>query len=403
MLDFLQNKSDCTGCSACQSVCPVDCIEMVQDSEGFLYPAIASPELCVDCRRCEAVCPSVSGIPNDRPPYIPQAFAALIRDADILRQSSSGGAFSALCQAVESSCKQKIFIFGALFDGLCVRHGFIQGAENMAPFRKSKYVQSDMKSTFREVKRFLNKGENVLFSGTPCQVAGLRRFLEKDHPNLFTVDLICHGVGSPAVFAAALLEAERRFHSKVKRYTFRHKNSDMSIDRGYGSLYELEDGRKKVLYNDDYNALFLAQLSLRPCCGDNCRYRREERQSDITLADFKGKEIVFPQLTDGRDYSTLVVNTHHGEKLLPFLCETTALYPCSLDDIRRFNPLFTATTPANPRRDEFFESFLQGQSLHRLCRQFHLRRFSLKRILKILLPVRCILLVKQLRKWRRFQ
>lgn len=356
MLPFTIEKKNCTGCTACMAVCPVKCIQMLPDEEGFLYPSAS--DACVGCGRCEQVCPQIKEGSDHRSNDFPQcAYAALSKDDTVWRRSASGGAFSEICQVWGDD--NSIFS-GAMWDQLRVRHTCIEGVDNILPLCKSKYIASAVDHTFTEIKTCLDSGKRVLFCGTPCQVAGLKAFLKKDYDNLLLLDLICHGVGSPKVFQAAVRNMETQFSGKIKSYEFRAKRvtfeadhiSRLSIDAG---------GLEKVLYlvNDPYNQLFLTQTCLRPSCGKNCLYRTRNRQGDITIADFKGLTSVFPsELGTKRNYSTIVFNTAKAFSLLHGLKERMIMRECLVSDIEKYNPLFCRHTWFSENRDPFFDAFI---------------------------------------------
>lgn len=209
------DPSHCCGCSACVQRCPKQCISLREDAEGFLYPEVDT-SLCVDCGLCEQVCPELH--PDaERQPL--QTFAAVNPDAEVRRTSSSGGVFTALAEQVIDAGG---VVFGAAFDEHWeVRHRCATTREELAAFRGSKYVQSVIGDTFLQAERFLKSGRRVLFSGTPCQIAGLRRFLRRDYDHLLCVDFVCHGVPSPGVFRAYLAEEMTKIARKgEKKYSF---------------------------------------------------------------------------------------------------------------------------------------------------------------------------------------
>ncbi len=200
----LKRKEDCVGCWACAQRCPKECISMHEDSEGFLYPEVDA-SLCIDCHLCEKVCPVIHPGGERRPLA---SYAAVNRDERVRQSSSSGGVFTALAEKVIA---RGGVVFGARFDEKWeVVHGWTDSVEGLAGFRGSKYVQSRMGSCFREAESFLKSGREVLFSGTPCQVSGLRLFLRKEYAGLLTVDFICHGVPSPGVWRNYLKEEVAR-------------------------------------------------------------------------------------------------------------------------------------------------------------------------------------------------
>lgn len=208
----LEKKSDCCGCAACVQRCPKQCISMQEDEEGFLYPAV-DKESCIDCGLCEKVCPILSPSSPHLPHYI---YAAKSKDEHIRKHSSSGGVFTLLA---EQTINAGGVVFGARFDEKWdVVHDYSETLEGLSAFRGSKYVQSSIDQSYKQVESFLRGGRLVLFSGTPCQIAGLKRFLRKDYENLTTVDFICHGVPSPKVWRMYLKETVAR---QCEKNTFR--------------------------------------------------------------------------------------------------------------------------------------------------------------------------------------
>lgn len=349
MLPFTVKKGDCTGCSACYAICPIQCIEMKFDEEGFLYP-IAS-EQCIHCNKCKTVCPQQN--PKHAEIIEQKAFAACSKDREIWRRSSSGGAFSEICYSFGDS---STLFCGAAWNDFSVQHIGV-GIDDLGLLCKSKYVASDLGNTFNQIKKHLSEGEKVVFCGTPCQVAGLKSFLGKDYEKLLLIDLICHGVGSPAVFQSCMSLLEKQLNDKVLSYDFRAKRKIVETDYIAKVVTEkCPDG--VYLVNDPYIQLFLQQQCLRPSCGENCQYRDEHRQGDITIADFKGLAYVFPQLAGSKvNYSSIITNTPKGETTVLDLSERMYLYPCNTDDIKKYNPLFYRQTVFSDKRDVFFKEY----------------------------------------------
>ena len=186
-------KNECTGCSACANICPRQCIEMNEDAEGFVYPQIVNDSLCISCGACERACPILNKKNNND--VLTKAYAALSKDESLRLESSSGGIFSELAKVVLQSGG---IIYGASYNenGL-VEHINIDNIEALGKLRGAKYSQSNMGDSFQVLKKQLNSGRKILFSGTPCQVAGLKSFLNKDYDNLICIDFVCHGVPSP--------------------------------------------------------------------------------------------------------------------------------------------------------------------------------------------------------------
>lgn len=300
----ITDKCNCCGCTGCVNVCPKACISMSEDKEGFLYPVVDSVK-CIDCGLCEKVCPVLHPLKNEAEPLV---YAAINNDESIRMQSSSGGIFTLLAESV---IDRGGVVFGVCFDrDWNVVHDYTETKEGLAKFRGSKYVQSNLGNSFSLVKTFLNSGREVLFSGTPCQVAGLKNYLRKSYSNLLTVDLVCHGVPSPDVWRKYLQETICRV------FGIRNKNNavnpgdyitDISFrakDIGWKKFsfkIKYKDGRTEMMpfYENPYMNTFLLDISLRPSCY-SCPAKLHNVQSDMTLADFWGVNNINPFIDDDK-------------------------------------------------------------------------------------------------------
>lgn len=354
MLQFISYKERCTGCGACYSICPKHCISMKMDAEGFLYPE--GSDECIHCNLCEQVCPIHQQriLAKDN---LQIAYAGLSKRYDVWKRSSSGGAFSEICTAWGD---EETYVYGAAWEGLEVKHVGIKNVKSISPICKSKYISSEIGESFIKAKQQLESGHRVIFSGTPCQIAGLKKYLNKEYDNLLLIDLICHGVGSPKVFKACINVMEREFGKEIKGYEFRCKRKKYERDH-LNAISTVESDEPFYVVNDNYMQLFLRQDCLRPSCGTNCIYRTDARQGDITLADFKGLEQVFPELLGNKkNYSTIIFNTEKARSFLKNLMERMELLPCELDDIKKYNPLFYRSTPSSPNREAFFYDFVES-------------------------------------------
>jgi coenzyme F420-reducing hydrogenase beta subunit len=384
MLYFLNNKKDCTACTACVNVCPVNCISMIQDKEGFEYPV--ADEKCIHCKKCENICP----IENKRTEGFIDinqfAVAAVTNDYSIWKSSTSGGAFTEICNSFGGD---ETVVFGAKFEGFKVVHDYVVGINNIQVFRKSKYIQSSLLNSFVLAKDFLEQGKQIIFSGTPCQIAGLKSFLNKEYDNLLTIDLICHGVGSPKVFNSVVEYYGRKYGSKIIEYSFRNRRILFGNQRLFISKHRLENGKTYHINRDIYNDFFLNQLCLRPSCGGNCKFRSINRTSDITIADFKNKSDIFPKLRDSKNYSTIIVNSIKGSIVYNGLHKTMTIFPCDLEDIKKYNPLFCKHTKGNPLRNEFFKDYIEEEEIDLLVNKYLSKREpKIKQICKDILPHR---------------
>ncbi len=349
----LTNKNFCVGCGACALSCPKKAISMKENDEGFLYPIIGDG--CINCRRCITVCPINAATENDMQSLYPQkAYAAVTKSSKIWRRSASGGAFSEICRSFGD---EETVVCGAAWNGFDVHHITVRGVENIAPLCKSKYISSNTESVFDEIKTALDSDKKVIFCGTPCQVAGLKKYLNAEYPNLLLIDFICHGVGSPKVFKECLKVTESDLSKSIVHYEFRSKKR--VYDKDHIIKICTNDSQKPIyITNDRYMQLFIRQHCLRESCGKNCNYRTKKRESDITIGDFKGLTLVFPN-TQGtkKNYSTIVFNTPKGKVLLNPLSKTMKLLECDLENIMKFNPLFYKHTYFSEERDTFFSEF----------------------------------------------
>lgn len=330
------DKSQCCGCHACASICAKHCITMQEDNEGFLYP-IVDEKACTDCGLCEKVCPVINQSEPRRPLKV---YAAKNANEEVRLKSSSGGIFSLLAEAV---IREGGVIFGAKFDkDWNVVHAWTDTKEGIADFRGSKYVQSTIGNTYREAREFLKLGRKVLFSGTPCQLAGLRKFLRKEYDNLLTVDVVCHGVPSPLVWRKYLeetrekLRAERdagkntvssslmempvitgiSFRDKThgwKKFGFRLRYA-ASKAAGNSVSSSANDSERTLLQPFPENVFmkgFLSNFYLRPSCYA-CTARTGKSGSDISIADFWGVQNYYPEFDDDKGIGLVLVNTEKG-------------------------------------------------------------------------------------------
>lgn len=343
----ITDKYKCCGCSACSQICPRSCINMAEDKEGFIYPK-ASSEECINCGMCEAVCPYI----NKPYPYKPQAaFAGKTRNIKTWINSSSGGAFTELCNILYEN---GTYIYGASWDNLTAKHIGITKIDDIIKLQKSKYIQSDTRGLFIDVKRKLIKGHKVIFSGTPCQISALRNFLKKEYDSLFTIDIICHGVGSPKVFHECLNIIGEQYSFKIKGYGFREKVGHYTRDH----ISKITNDKKKIYVTDDpFIQLFSSQRCTRPACL-KCFFRDGYRYSDITIGDCKGINKVFKYLSGTKyNYSTITVNSEKGKHIVDNLYDSMEVHKCTIDSVIENNPIFFRDTFEPKGREKFFKDF----------------------------------------------
>ena len=295
------DKSLCSGCSACAQRCPTSAILMNEDEKGFLYPQV-DESACINCRLCENVCPLLNESVRVDPI---SCVAGLNPDEEVRLLSSSGGVFSLISQKI---IKQRGVVFGALFDEQWqVLHGFVDTIDGLASLRGSKYVQSAIGNSFITVEKFLKEGKEVLFSGTPCQIYGLRCFLRKSYDNLLMIEVACHGVPSPKVWR----EYIRKELSKgtVTDVVFRSKSTGWKD-------YSVRIGKKSRRHDyDDYIGCFLGNYSLRPSCF-NCKFKAGKSGADIMIADFWGIHTIAPDLDDDKGISLVISYSNKGQNVI---------------------------------------------------------------------------------------
>ena len=306
----IHSKKDCSGCTACFSVCPKQAIEMVEDKTGNFYPSV-NREKCIDCQKCNTICPILSTVSyNGCMEYDIKSFLAWNNDERIRKQSTSGGIFSALAISV---LEHNGVIAGVHFDDdKKAVHTIIDNENDLFQLYKAKYVQSDIQGVFNRVKSCLCNNVTVLFSGTPCQVAGLKSFLGKEYDWLITIEVICHGVVSQRIFDKYLLSLEAHSKKKISYYEFRNKTPGW---KDYSSLIRYNDNSFSSIpkEEDTYLKGYLDySLFLRPSCTE-CRFKGFPRVADITLGDFWGIESFYPD--DNKGISAVLVNSTKGEQL----------------------------------------------------------------------------------------
>lgn len=316
------NLADCCGCSACVQSCPTHCIKMEANSEGFLYPVIEESSKCIECSLCAKVCPMEQE--NDYE-YSANYYAAYSTNREQIDNSSSGGLFPEL--AKEFLNKEGI-VFGAyLPEDHKLIHVGISESNELTKLLGSKYIQSDLRNTFSECKQKLTEGKSVLFTGTPCQIAGLRRYLRKDYENLYTADVICHGVPSQKAFDLYVDFLEKKHKAKLVDIDFRDKKRNgWSITLRY--TMESPNGKRKDYYliskMSEYFMAFLTSQVLRESCY-KCPFASMKRPGDITMGDFWGYQKTRPELKHDEGLSLLLVNTEKGKQLADILLNKGAV------------------------------------------------------------------------------
>ena len=359
-------KIECCGCGSCYNICPQNAISMEYDGEGFLYPPVEETK-CISCGKCRKACPSLNGRYDHNEE--PDCYVAMADD-HIRKNSSSGGMFTVFAEYV---LEMGGAVCGAAYDSeFQVRHMVIDNKKDLDKLRKSKYVQSDTGKVYTEIRGILEEKRPVLFSGCPCQVAGLRTFLGRDYENLYTIDLMCHGAPSPGLFRKYL--QEKHGNKKIVHVGFRDKDyygwsTEMTVKYSDGTVYH---GTRNT---DPFYKAFLPLLSTRPHCGQ-CRFSVVPRQGDITLADFWGVEKYDPKYNDGKGTSILIVNSSKGNAILEAVCgKLTVCDSMPPDYIYRTGQPFDHCFKSHPARNRFMD-LVQYQPIEKAYEYAVKRKFD---------------------------
>ena len=373
------DKKLCVGCNACTQICPKHCIVMQEDYEGFIYPKVEMLN-CVDCGLCEQVCPVINQYEEHKPLDV---YAAKNNDERIREQSSSGGIFTLLA---EQTILQGGVVFGAGFNAdWVVEHSYVETIEGLSKFRGSKYVQSFIGESFKQVASFLKANRLVLFSGTPCQVAGLKHYLRKSYSNLLTVDFVCHGVPSPKVFRLYLDELIDRKLSNVRQSDCtRDSNKELIQDIQFRNkslgwkqfsftltlIDNISSKKEKKVFSESISQNiflrgFLTDLYLRPSC-HACPSKKIKSGSDITIGDFWGIEHHYPSFDDNKGSSLVLVNSELGRSFYNSCISCIHHIESNYNIALEGNPSLEISSKEHPKRYLFFEDLLMKNIISKI-------------------------------------
>ena len=367
----------CCGCHACAAICPQNCIRMMVDEEGFLHP-VCDETACVNCNRCETVCPLLQER-KEGAQLVTEAYAVINQDEHVRMSSSSGGVFTALAIEV---LRQGGVVFGVSFaeDFKSVQHICINHSDDIEKLRGSKYMQSEIGNAYALAKEYLDNGRTVYFSGTPCQIGGLNAFLGKKYDNLYTQDIICHGVPSALLWKRYLGELESETGAKVSYAEFRCKETGW---KKYSLKIVFFDGveHKSLFFEDPFLKAFLGDYCLRPSCY-NCAFKSIRRQSDITLGDFWGIENELPEMYDDKGTSLVLIHSDKGRALFKSVSDTMTKRSVFPEVVLKHNPSAVQSAKLDSTREKFF-SVIQKRTIANAVKKIEHRNFLGKLIGKV--------------------
>lgn len=369
-------KELCVGCTSCANICPKKAISMEEDSKGFKYPIINQEE-CIDCGMCKKVCPILNY--KREVEFEGVVYAAYNKNENIRSHSSSGGIANLLAEYI---IEQDGIVIGASFDrDFNVIHSIAKNKDDIKKFMGSKYVQSNLDDVFKQIKTYLDDDKYVLFTGTPCQVEGLKSFLIKDYNKLYTQDSICHGVPSPKVWIKYLQYRKLKDVNNKEEITdinFRNKDKGWSK---YDFEIKYETTNFKINHSQDlYFKAFLKNTDLRESCY-NCLFKKKHRISDITLADYWGITNIHQGFEDDKGVSAVIINTNKGKELFEKIKRNICYEKTSLDDVIKYNPSMINSSCKDLKREKFFRN-LDRMNFYNLIKKYTYHPSLVKRIIR---------------------
>ncbi len=356
---ILNEKSKCCGCGACMNICPKHCIAMKEDHEGFLYPEIDNTT-CIDCGMCERTCP-VLNLKKEQE-FQQTGYVVQYKDETVRRESTAGGAFTAIASWI---IDHNGVVFGAAYTSdFMVEHSYANTMEDLKKFRNSKYVQSDTKDTFTQVATLLRQGRWVCYSGTPCQIEGLKAFLSRDYEKLITVDVVCHGIPSPLAWRKYLEMQKEKLHG-FTQVIFR--------DKYYGYKYSTmsfynKEGENIYAYGIDTDPMtraFFSDICDRPSCYD-CVFKKRYRVSDFTIWDCYSIFQFDRDMDDDKGTTRVIIHSEKGQQLFEDIKDRVNWKKVSADDLVRGAKEMVCSVHGNPLRTAFFNDAhkLSGTELY---------------------------------------
>ena len=372
-MEIYKDKNKCYGCGACKNICPKKAITLKLNNNGFYYPTI-DKEKCIRCGLCKKVCPieGKAEVKNNQ-----EFYALKNKDNHVRENSSSGGFFSVISKYIIDNGG---YVFGVIFDeDFKAIHYGTNNIYEIEKFRGSKYVQSETLNTYNEVKDLLKKGKLVLYTGTPCQIAGLKKFLSnKEYENLITIDNICHGVPSPKIFEQHKQYLENKFSSKITGINFRYKTKN----RTQNIKVKFQNGREyfKTNADDKYYQLFQSDFILRNSCY-TCEFASINRVADITIGDFWDFNNFLGDFDDRKGVSLVILNNKKAKEVFNNVSKSFYIKQATFKE--SFQPNLKEPTKKNEKYEEFWRDYYKKGYLYAIKKYPQLPlKIKIKKIIK---------------------
>jgi len=347
-----KTEEECCGCGACASICPCNAVVLKSDKEGFFYPHI-SEDKCVGCNLCIKVCAFKQKDRNDSESTIKQQYAIKYKRQDLRKNSQAGGSFAALAVSLFERYKNVAVYGAAFYEVYKVAHTRIKSADDLEKLQGSKYIQSELQGVYFSVEEDLNNGYTVMFAGTPCQVHAVKKYLDVkkiNQTNLYLMDFICEGVGSPYTWYEYMKLIERRYKGKIKKVIFRDKRL------GWINHYETIqlENKKYTIASRRWTNLFYDKLFFRKSC-HNCKYTSLNRESDITVSWFGNVKKYYPDFYDSDGVSGIMVNSVKGENWMNWTKLDMEYIPVTMQDLMQKQ--LAHPIEVSPQREAFWKDF----------------------------------------------
>lgn len=360
-MELICKKENCSGCTACESICPKNAIKMIEDNEGFKYPIIDENK-CIKCNLCKKVCPIKNEYKKDS---IKKSYVVQNKSMHILEKSTSGGLYYGIANYILEN--DGVIVAPDLDENNVVKHSIINNREKLIHSLGSKYVQSDLNGIYKKVKEYLLMGKLTCFSGTPCQIEGLKAYLKKEYDNLITIGIVCHGVPSPKVWRKFIIERERKYKKKIVFVNFRDKT--FGYNRSGVKLY-FNDGTVKVeTPPDDYLDAFFSEIISRPSCY-NCKFKKIERKSDFMIFDaWSAKESDSRMTTRGA--TNVFIYSEKGIEIFDKIKNDYIIKETKYEEtIEKDGVMILNNAKANKNRSKFFEK-IDDMPLKKLKKRYY--------------------------------